>query len=514
MKTTPGFGEPAVLASPIVSETFARRRSPLLAALARLRAERGPSNHALLESGGSGEGETPCALSVLATRPLARLTLRAGRFTLTPLEEDLDECFAPLARRLDEIRGEEPPSGGFDADRLRASGVMDGFRAAVAFLGDRSPTPMAPGLVGVFSYELVDAFERLPQRRPDPEGDPDASFVLMGDVILHDRRSGRVFAITRGLPHEGVRRVRERHAEQVALLQETVSDPAGDPPPARIVGEDPTPDAFRKSVAVFREHIRAGDIFQGVLSRSIAVASQADPLHVYARLRAANPSPYMFFLELSEGALLGASPETFVRVVDGCVEIRPIAGTAPRGLLPDGSIDPERDGRLALALRLDRKEQAEHAMLLDLARNDVARVARPGSVRVTHAFTVERFSHVQHLVSRVRGELRADLDALHAYQASANMGTLTGAPKIRAMELIRRTEPTARGFYGGACGYLLQDGSLDTCIVIRSLRWKPGIFRLRAGAGIVFDSDEEREAAETRAKTAACLEALGAGEAA
>ena len=180
------------------------------------------------------------------------------------------------------------------------------------------------------------------------------------------------------------------------------------------------------------------------------------------------------------------------------LEIRPIAGTAPRGFDFRGEIDAELDERLAVGLLLDHKEQAEHAMLVDLARNDVARVAIPGTRRVSEPFTVEKYSHVQHLVSGVRGELRPDLDALHAYRSAANMGTLTGAPKLRAMELIRETEPFARGFYGGAVGYLLQDGTFDSCIAIRSLRYGKGdIYQTRAGAGIVADSIPERELAET-----------------
>ena len=210
----------------------------------------------------------------------------------------------------------------------------------------------------------------------------------------------------------------------------------------------------------------------------------------------------MFHIDLADGCLLGASPETFLRCEHGEVEIRPIAGTAPRGE------DDETDRRLALQLLLDPKEQAEHAMLLDLARNDIARISEPGTCRVVQQFEVEKYSHVQHLVSRVRGRLRAGLDAMHAYRAAANMGTLSGAPKLRAMELIREMEPHARGFYGGAAGYLLQDGSFDSCIVIRSLRFKDGVYYTRAGAGIVQDSEPERELAETTHKARACLEAV------
>jgi anthranilate synthase component 1 len=265
-------------------------------------------------------------------------------------------------------------------------------------------------------------------------------------------------------------------------------------------------------VELMREHIGRGDVFQGVLSRALTMRSAAAPLAVYRALRAINPSPYLFYLDLPDGALLGASPETFLRVEGGEVEVRPIAGTAPRGFDDGGRVDRDLDDRLALRLLLDEKEQAEHAMLLDLARNDVARVSAPGTTRVVQQFGIERYSHVQHLVSRVRGRLRPGCDALHAYRAAANMGTLTGAPKPRAMELIRAMEPSARGFYGGACGYLLQDGTLDSCIVIRSLRQRGGEYRTRAGAGVVAGSDPRRELAETEAKAMAAREAVAMAE--
>src|SRR5262249_19774843 len=209
-----------------------------------------------------------------------------------------------------------------------------------------------------------------------------------------------------------------------------------------------------------------------------------------------------------------SSPETVVRVQGGQVELRPIAGTAPRGFAADGTIDEDPGARRALALLGDDKERAEHAMLLDLARNDVARIARPGSTRVVQQFALERYSHVQHLVSRVRGDLRPGLDALHAYRACASAGTLSGAPKPMAMALLRALEPSARGCYGGAVGYLLQDGRCDTCIAIRSLRHRDGRWFARAGAGIVARSDPERELQETAHKLLAPRTALAMAAAA
>ena len=238
--------------------------------------------------------------------------------------------------------------------------------------------------------------------------------------------------------------------------------------------------------------------------------SCADPLRAYAALRLASPSPYLFYVRGDEATIFGASPETAVKVHGRPkrVTIRPIAGTAARGRHPDGSIDPDLDARREAALRLDAKETAEHMMLVDLARNDVARVSRPGSRRVTRLLSVDRYAHVMHLVSEVEGVLAEGYDALHAYAAALNMGTLVGAPKIRAAELLREVERTRRGAYGGAVGYLAHDSTMDTAIVIRAAVVREGIAAVRAGAGIVFDSDPASEALETRRKAEAVLRAI------
>ncbi|MBM4119258.1 anthranilate synthase component I, partial [bacterium] len=292
-------------------------------------------------------------------------------------------------------------------------------------------------------------------------------------------------------------------------------------PPARdpaAVATDLDDAAYAAVVARCQAHIRAGDVFQIVPSRSFCAPCAEAPLAVYRRLRALNPSPYMFFLRLGELTLLGASPETALKVsrapasgaADGVwdLSIRPIAGTRPRGRRGE-QIDPDLDSRYESELKLDAKELAEHVMLVDLARNDVARVSEPGSRLAEALFVVEKYSHVQHLVSRVTGRLAAGLDPLHAYLATMNMGTLTGAPKVEAMRLLRRFEPTRRGFYGGAVGYYLLDGEFDTAIVIRSLLLADGRAIARAGAGVVYDSLPAREAAETRHKARAPLAALG-----
>ncbi len=277
------------------------------------------------------------------------------------------------------------------------------------------------------------------------------------------------------------------------------------------LGVDLTDEAFASLVRKLQEHVAAGDVFQIVPSRTFTIGC-ADPLGAYARLRAENPTPYQFFIRSPEFVLFGASPEMAVRVdaKPGRITIRPIAGTVPRGRTPGGDPDPEMDARLQAALLTSPKELAEHLMLVDLARNDVARVSRPGTRIVSRLLALEGYRHVTHLVSEVTGELADGLDALHAYAATLNMGTLVGAPKIRAAQLLRLHETTKRGAYGGAVGFLTHDGALDSAIVIRSAFVKDGIASVRVGAGVVLDSNPESEAEETKHKAAAVLRALGA----
>jgi anthranilate synthase component 1 len=494
--------------------------------------DRGPwrGGGVLMESAAQGAPAGTRSLVIPASD--LRLVARADRALFSPLSTRARPLLDALAHRLPEARREgdglaarfppglQDPSRP-DEERLTLPSVLDALRILAGLVEDEdregSPPIPPPGVYGAFSYEIVDRWENLPPRRPSvlDENEPDLSFVYALDAIVFDHLRGEVRVVTRSLGQEGDSEAERRHRAYLDAMREASG---GRYPPSLFAQVEPAAEAdleeeaFFSSVEKFLSHIRAGDIFQGVLSRGFRIKSPAPPLAVYRVLRERNPSPYMFYLDLGDGVLLGASPETCLKVEGREIEIRPIAGTAPRGLRPDGSLDPDRDARLAVSLLLDGKEQAEHAMLLDLARNDVARVSVPGSRRVLDPFAIEKYSHVQHLVSRVRGELLPGLDALHAYRASANMGTLTGAPKLRAMELIRETEPGSRGFYGGAVGYLLQDGSFDTCIVIRSLRWRSGVYTTRAGAGIVAESRPERELAETVHKSRACLEAVALAE--
>ena len=288
--------------------------------------------------------------------------------------------------------------------------------------------------------------------------------------------------------------------------------PAEHEKPAPLTGKvevDLPDEVFCDIVEQLKENIRKGDIFQVVPSRTFAVKCPST-MAAYRQLKKANPSPYMFVLNDEQFTIFGASPESSVKYTTETneVEMYPIAGTRKRGFKPNGAIDPDLDGRIELFMRNDKKEVAEHLMLVDLARNDLARISQPGTRYVKDLLKVDRYSQVMHLVSHVVGQLRPDLDAIHAYQACMNMGTLTGAPKIRATELIRGVEKKRRGSYGGAIGWISGSGDMDTCIVIRSAFVKNSVAYVQAGAGIVYDSVPQSEADETFNKAKAVLSAI------
>lgn len=403
-----------------------------------------------------------------------------------------------------------------EAARARAASALEVLRALHRRLQVTArPADVNHLLAGVFGYDLVDLFEPLPPAASDPDGFPRFDFWMPDQVVIvdHLRNATTVLAVVAG-GEDAEARYHDATAG-IARLVEAVQSGAGDgriaerPPVDAPVSVDLDDAAFAALVGRLKPHIHAGDVFQIVPSRRFTVPCP-DPLSAYARLRAANPSPYMFFLCAPEYTLFGASPETSVKVsgTPKQVMIRPIAGTVRRGRRGDGSVDPDLDARLEAALRTDTKEVAEHLMLVDLARNDVARVSKPGTRRLARLLAVERYSHVMHLVSEVVGELQEDLDALHAYAASMNMGTLVGAPKVRAAQILREVEATARGPYGGAVGYLTDAGDLDSAIVIRSALVRDGVATVRAGAGIVLDSDPASEARETRDKALAVLRAI------
>jgi len=366
------------------------------------------------------------------------------------------------------------------------------------------------GAVGMVGYDWVRFVERIPDENPDEIGLPDLWFALPETVVVYDnvRHTASIVRHVHVGEGEDPRR-RYREAETaiettVARLREPLpAEPRRAPLRAPMdVKRSTSREAFHEMVKRAKDHIEAGDVFQVVLSQQFRIPLQVDPFLIYRHLRLINPSPYLFFLRMEGPVLIGSSPEILARLEEGRVDVLPIAGTRRRGA------DPDEDAALEAELRADPKERAEHVMLVDLGRNDVGRVAEVGSVHVNEFAAVERYSHVMHLVSNVEGRLRPGLDWLDLLRATFPCGTLSGAPKVRAMEIIDELESLRRGPYGGCVGYVDYRGNMDTAIAIRTLVVKDGEVFLRTGAGVVADSDPEAELEETLSKARALVEAL------
>ncbi|HEY4942023.1 MAG TPA: anthranilate synthase component I [Rhizomicrobium sp.] len=371
--------------------------------------------------------------------------------------------------------------------------------------------PMASGLFGYLGYDMVRLIERLPNVPPDPLGLPDAILLRPTIVAIFDTVRDEILIVTPVWPEKGVD-ARAAYARASERLADTVDDlerPAPAPPPVpddlpafSPIDSNTTHDEYLAIVSRAKEYIRAGDVFQVVPSQRFRRTFTLPPFSLYRALRRLNPSPFLYNLAFPGFSIVGSSPEILVRLRDGVVTIRPIAGTRPRGKTA------AEDKALAEELMADPKERAEHLMLVDLGRNDVGRVARTGEVKVTDSFFIERYSHVMHLVSNVEGKIRDGLDAIDALSAGLPAGTLSGAPKIRAMEIIDEFENEKRGaVYAGAVGYFAADGSMDTCIVLRTALVKDGVMYVQAGGGVVADSMPEAEYQETVSKAAALMRA-------
>jgi len=365
--------------------------------------------------------------------------------------------------------------------------------------------PFAGGAVGVFGYDVVRQRERLPRRH---KPDPDIPEVWQGwydTVFVFDHVMHRLVLVANWHAHDDRRASYDAVIARAKAAAARLKQPLPRPPMPPVAGRPRSNfpgTSYEEAVRIAQEHIAAGDIFQVVLSQRFTAPFKGDPFGVYRRLRRINPSPYLFYLDCGDFQLAGSSPETLVRVQGKTVTLCPIAGTRPRGK------DRAHDARLVAELLADPKERAEHLMLVDLARNDAGRVCRYGAIRLPDFFTVERYSHVMHIVSRVEGELRAGRSALDALAACFPAGTVSGAPKVRAMELIDTLERSARDLYAGAVGYLDYYGNLDTCIAIRTLVFRDGRVHAQAGAGIVADSVPRKERQETQNKARALMEAL------
>ena len=463
---------------PVVRERVADLETPV-SAFAKLRALGGAF---LLESAEGGE--------------------RMGRFSFIGVAPR-----AVLSFRDGELIVDESASERALLTSLPAPDPLASLREQLA-LYRRAPVRGLPrfsgGAVGFVSYEAARRFERLPLAANDPYapwGMPEMVFGIYDTVVAFDHLRHTLTVLS----HDDADQP-GRAAQMIGLVFAALDAPlpglSRGPAAAPEVRANGTPGEYMERVQRARELIVDGDCIQIVLSQRFDLRPAPDALALYRALRHVNPSPYMFLVETAAGTLVGASPEPFVRVEDARVVMHPIAGTRPRGA------DDGEDAANELELRRSEKERAEHVMLVDLARNDIGRVARGGSVHVKELMRVDRFSHVMHLTSIVEGELAPGLDALDAFRACFPAGTVSGAPKIRAMERIAELEADQRGPYAGAVGYLGFDGTLDTCITIRTAAVSRGVCRIQAGAGIVADSDPEAEEQETRAKARALLRAI------
>jgi anthranilate synthase component 1 len=459
--------------------------------------------------------ETPVSafLKIAGGRPMSFLLESVeggavrGRYSIIGLEPDLtwrtiagraevnrtprrDAAFAPC---------NEPP--------------LTALRALVAEsrieLPDTLP-PMAAGIFGYLGYDMVRLMEELPQPNPDPIGIPDAILMRPTIVVVFDAVADMITIVTPVRPEQGVtaKTALARAGERLSAIVDALDRPldhsaangqAG--PIAVLPGSNTTPAEYERMVRTAKEYIAAGDVFQVVLSQRFESPFELPPFSLYRALRRTNPSPYLYFLDLGDFAVAGSSPEILVKVSGGTVTIRPIAGTRPRGA------SPHEDKALEIELLADPKERAEHLMLLDLGRNDVGRVAKIGTVKVTDQFFVERYSHVMHIVSNVEGALTEKHDAIDALAAGFPAGTVSGAPKVRAMEIIDELEKEKRGLYAGAVGYFSAAGEMDTAIVLRTALIKDGKMYVQAGAGIVADSDPKSEQQECVNKAKALFRA-------
>ncbi len=440
-----------------------------------------------------------------------------GKKILKLIKKDLHFC-DKITYKQDSIKGKLKPKrrNVSEDERLKLKTHIDIIRAIV-FKFKPTEKPFIPycGLFGAISYDFIDQFEDLPQNKEDMLQHPDYELYFLDNLFLIDHKKGRTYIIANALITDNNRKEIHKNCIKTITAYEqalTKKLPKQKKFKAKkqVIETDTKQAEYEEIVSTMKTHILQGDIFQVVPSRTIIADYNAEPLDIYQKLRELNPSPYMFYINQTSGILLGASPEMSLRVQgdkEKIVEIRPIAGTKPRGLINE-KIDPDLDSRYETELKIDPKELAEHTMLIDLARNDVSKISETGTRYCNEPFVVEKYSHVQHLVSNVNGVLKKDLDSLHAYLATMNMGTLTGCPKVEAMKLIRAHEKNKRGFYGGAVGYITPDGDMDTTIVIRSMFLKNNKAYIRAGAGIVYDSIPRNEFLETEKKAKACLKAI------
>jgi anthranilate synthase component 1 len=460
--------------------------------------------------------ETPVSafLKIAGTRPLSFLlesveggALR-GRYSIIGLNPDL--VWRTIAGRAEINRRSQQSMHSFTPCSEPALAALRALIAESRIeLPDVLP-PMAAGIFGYLGYDMVRLMEELPPPNPDPIGIPDAMLVRPSVVVVFDTVKDVITVVTPVRPESGVsaEAALRRASERLSAVVDALDAPLAHAPPEVHAGpltvwpsSNVAPAEYERMVDVAKEYIAAGDIFQVVLSQRFEAPFELPPFALYRALRRVNPAPFLYFLDFGGFSIAGSSPEILVRVREGTVTIRPLAGTRPRGATL------EQDKALEAELLADEKERAEHLMLLDLGRNDVGRVARSASVKVTDQFFIERFSQVMHIVSNVEGQLDGKYDALDALAAGFPAGTVSGAPKVRAMQIIDELEPQKRGIYAGSVGYFSAAGELDSCIVLRTALIKDGMMYVQAGAGIVADSNPQAEQQECVDKAKALFRA-------
>ena len=431
-----------------------------------------------------------------------------GRFSIIGLAPDLIWRSRGTTAEIDRA----PQDGdSFIADTRPPMESLRALMAESAMADTGTLPPMAAGLFGYFGYDMIRHIEDIPDANPTVIDTPDSMLVRPSLIAIFDRLKDSITLVVQVRPAEWNDAAAAWNVAQ-SRISNALNALDAPMPPTEAGGAQavlPTPQSnirqedFLTMVDTAKDHIRAGDIFQVVLSQRFSIPFHLPAINLYRSLRRLNPSPFLFFFDFDDLAIVGSSPEILVRLRDDVVTIRPIAGTRKRGATP------EEDAANAADLMDDVKERAEHLMLLDLGRNDVGRVAKPGTVRVKSNYEVEYYSHVMHIASQVEGEIRPDLDAVDAMIAGFPAGTVSGAPKIRAMQIIDDLEPDRRGVYSGAIGYISAAGDLDTCIALRTALVKDGQLHVQAGAGIVYDSDPQAEFEETQNKAMALIRAAG-----
>lgn len=468
--------------------------------------------------------------SIGSADPCIRLSGKKEKFSINALnelgeriiefiKEDLKFCDELIIEKK-EIRGTLKPQrkNVSEQERLNLKTHIDIIRVlAFKFQPIFKPFVCYGGLFGAFSYDFIDQFEDLPEDKVDELNENNYEFFLLDNLFFVDHEKKETYFVANAIKtDENHERLFDECLKKISNYEDALNSCKKDikkklKNETEEISSDIAEEDFISNIVKIKEHINHGDIFQCVYSRTRKYSFSAEPFDIYKSLKKINPSPYMFYENFGSSILLGASPEMSIRVEGNndrkIVEIRPIAGTRPRGIV-NGEIDDELDSRYEIDIKTDEKELAEHTMLVDLARNDIAKISEPGTRVVDESYTVEKYSHVMHLVSNVKGVLRKNLDCLHAYLATMNQGTLTGAPKVRAMELIRTYENTKRGFYGGSVLYITPSNDMDSCIIIRAMTIKEDIAYIRAGAGIVYDSVPKKEFEETKKKSLACINAI------